>query len=128
VRRADITRLVEANPLSPELTDQDKILLVFAYLGPLALFSLVAGRKEFVKWHAKQGALLSLAIALVWIVARGLYLLVQGKLWALFATLFWGGTALTALGLCLLVLLCVVRALEGERFKIPVLGGLADAL
>jgi uncharacterized membrane protein len=119
---------VEANPLSPELTDQDKILLVFAYLGPLALFSLVAGRKEFVKWHAKQGALLSLAIALVWIVARGLYLLVQGKLWALFATLFWGGTALTALGLSLLVLLCVVRALEGERFKIPVLGGLADAL
>jgi uncharacterized membrane protein len=128
VSGADITRRVDVNPLSPELSDQDKILLVFAYLGPLALFSLVAGRKEFVKWHAKQGALLALSIALVWIVVRGLYLLVQGKLWALFGTLFWGGTALTALGLCVLLLLCIVRALEGERFKIPVLGGLADAL
>jgi len=27
-----------------------------------------------------------------------------------------------------LELLCVVRALDGERFKIPVLGDLADAL
>ena len=32
------------------------------------------------------------------------------------------------LGLVLVVFLCLVRALEGERFKVPLLGDLADAL
>lgn len=119
---------MDSKPLAQELSDQDKVLLVFAYLGPLALVSLVAARKEFVKWHAKQGAILAFTVAFVWIAARGLFLLVKGKLWELFGVLFWGGAALTALGLAVVVLLCLVRALEGERFKLPVLGDLADAL
>lgn len=114
--------------LTQELSDQDRLLLAFAYLGPLGLFSLVASRKEFVKWHAKQGVLLSLAVAAVWVVARGLYLLIRAKLWALLGALFGVGAALTAIGLLLLVFLCVVRALEGERFKVPLIGDLADAL
>jgi uncharacterized membrane protein len=119
---------MERRELATELTDQDRLLLVFSYLGPLALFSVLASRKEFVKWHAKQGALLAFTVAFAWIVSRGLYLLIQGKLWALLGILFWGGAALTGLGLAVLELLCVVRALDGERFKIPVLGDLADAL
>jgi uncharacterized membrane protein len=114
--------------LNQEIGDQDRLLLVFAYLGPLALFSLVASRKEFVKWHAKQGMLLSVAVAVVWIGARGVYLLFRGKLWPLFGGLLSVAAALTALGLFLVVFLCLVRALEGERFKVPLLGDLADAL
>src|SRR5215831_17867218 len=116
---------MDPKPLAQELTDQDRVLLLFAYLGPLFLVALLAGRKEFVKWHAKQGALLALAVAVTWVAARGIYLLVQGKLWSLLSTLFWGGAALTGVGLTVLSLLCVVRALEGERFKIPILGDLA---
>ena len=101
---------------------------MFAYLGPLALFSLVASRKEFVKWHAKQGVLLSCTVAVVWIAARGVYLLIRAKLWPLLGALFSAAAALTALGLFLVVFLCLVRALEGERFKVPLLGDLADAL
>lgn len=114
--------------LNPEIGDQDRLLLVFAYLGPLALFALVASRKEFVKWHAKQGVLLSCAVAVVWIAARGVYLLIRERLWPLFGALFSTAAALTALGLLLVVFLCLVRALEGERFKVPLLGDLADAL
>ena len=114
--------------LNQEIGDQDRLLLVFAYLGPLALFALVASRKEFVKWHAKQGVLLSCSVALLWIAARGVYLLIRPKLWALFGALFSAAAALTALGLVLVVFLCLVRALEGERFKVPLLGDLADAL
>ena len=114
--------------LNQEIGDQDRLLLVFAYLGPLALLSLVAGRKEFVKWHAKQGMLLSVAVAAVWIAARGVYLLFRGRLWPLFGGLLSVAAALTALGIVLLVFLCLVRALEGERFKVPLLGDLADAL
>jgi uncharacterized membrane protein len=35
---------------------------------------------------------------------------------------------LSIITLLLLVFLCLVRALEGERFKVPLLGDLADAL
>ena len=111
-----------------DLTDQDRILLVFAYLGPLALFALAAARREFVKWHAKQGVLLSLVVAGLWIVARGIYLLIRAKLWALLGALFAGAAALTGLGVVLVVFLCIVRALEGERFKVPLVGDLADEL
>ena len=121
-------RRVDDRPLTQEIGDQDRLLLVFAYLGPLALFSLVASKKEFVKWHAKQGVLLSVAVAALWVVARGIYLLLRAKLWALFGALFTLAAALTALGLFLLVFLCLVRALEGERFKVPLLGDLADVL
>jgi uncharacterized membrane protein len=119
---------MDEQQLRQEIGDQDRILLVFAYLGPLALFALVAGRKEFVKWHAKQGVLLSSFVAALWIVARGIYLLLRPKLWPLFSALFGAAAAMTALGLLLLVFLCLVRALEGERFKVPLLGDLADAL
>ncbi len=114
--------------LTQEIGDQDRLLLVFAYLGPLALLSLVASRKEFVKWHAKQGVLLSVAVAAVWLMARGVYLLFGGRLWPLFGGLLTTAAALVALGVVLLVFLCLVRALEGERFKVPLLGDLADAL
>ena len=114
--------------LNQEIGDQDRLLLVFAYLGPLALVSLVASRKEFVKWHAKQGVLLSCSVALLWIAARGVYLLIRAKLWPLLGALFSAAAALTALGLVIVVFLCLVRALEGERFKVPLLGDLADAL
>ena len=119
---------MEQGHLTQELTDQDRLLLVFAYLGPLGLFSLVAGRKEFVKWHAKQGVLLSLIVAGLWIVTRGIYLLIRAKLWALLGALFEGVAALTGLGVVLVVFLCIVRALEGERFKVPLIGDLADEL
>src|SRR4029079_12798200 len=82
---------VNSEPIAQELTDQDRVLLVFAYLGPLSLLPLIAARREFVKWHAKQGALLALVIAAAWIAARGLYLLVRAKMWALLGVLF--GTA-----------------------------------
>jgi uncharacterized membrane protein len=119
---------VESEPLAQELSDQDRVLLVFAYLGPLALLSLIAARRELVKWHAKQGALLALVTSMLWLLARGLYLLIRPSLWPWLGVLFGTLAGLTALGLGLLLLFCIVRALEGERFKIPLLGDLVDSM
>lgn len=117
---------MDAPTLSPELTDQDRVLLVFGYLGPLALFSLVASRKEFVKWHAKQGILLSAAAVVLYLLLKGVHLVLKHILWPVVAELFWIAAGMVFVGICLLLVLCVVRALEGERFKVPMLGELAD--
>ena len=117
---------MEGQDLAPELTDQDRILLLFDYLGPLALFSLLASRREFVKWHAKQGLVLSVTVVALYIIARTIHILMLKILWPVFGDLFWAVVGLLLLGIFLLILLCIVRALEGERFKIPMLGDLAD--
>ena len=117
---------MEGQDLAPELTDQDRVLLLFDYLGPLALFSLLASRREFVKWHAKQGLVLSVTVVALYIIARTIHILMLKILWPVFGDLFWAAVGLLVLGILLLILLCIVRALEGERFKIPMLGDLAD--
>ncbi len=119
---------METQEVGPELTDQDKVLLVFGYLGPLALVSLVASRREFVKWHAKQGLLLSASVVSVYLLMKILHLVLQKVFWPVFGELFWALAALVWLGIFVVFLVCLVRALDGERFKIPLLGDLADLL
>lgn len=119
---------METDHLAQELSDQDRVLLVFGYLGPLALASLVASRREFVKWHAKQGLILSASFVTVYLVLRPIHLLVERYLWSFLGELFFAAASLVVLGGLILMLLCIVRGLEGERFKIPMLGDLADRL
>lgn len=117
---------MEVQDPSTELTDQDRVLLVFDYLGPLAIFSLVASRRELVKWHAKQGLILFATALALYVLARPFYLLLKRYAWYFVGDLFWAAVGLVGVGVLLLAFMCVVRALEGERFRIPLLGDLAD--
>ena len=119
---------MEQDTAAVELTDQDRILLMFGYLGPLALVALVASRREFVKWHARQGLLLSAFLVALYVVLKPLHLVLRRNLWPVVGELFWAMVGLVAVGLGVLVLFCIVRALEGERFKVPLLGDLADRI
>jgi uncharacterized membrane protein len=119
---------MEASALDTELTDQDRVLLVFGYLGPLSLVSLVASRREFVKWHAKQGLVLTAALAVAYPVLRFVHFVLDHYLLAVFAEMFRAGVWLVVIGVFMTMLVCIVRALEGERFRVPVLGELADRL
>jgi len=119
---------MESEPLGQELSDQDRVLLVFGYLGPLALVSLLASRREFVKWHAKQGLILSSAWILLYLVMRYLNLLLDTGAWVPLGELAWVMGWLIVFGMLLAALVCIIRGLEGERFKIPLLGDLADRL
>lgn len=112
--------------LAPELSDQDRLLLVFDYFGPLALFSLVASRREFVKWHAKQGIVVSATLVVLYLVMKAVHILLERIAWKVVAELYWVAVAITGVGAGMLVLLCIVRALDGERFKVPLLGDVAD--
>jgi len=122
---------MEEERLGQELTDQDRVLLVFGYLGPLALVALIASRREFVKWHAKQGLALSLSWLLIYPVLRYLHLRLES--WSGFfstavAEVFWAMSWLVVMGVLIAGLVCIIRGLEGERFKIPILGAVADRL
>ena len=119
---------MEEEPLDQELNDQEKVLLVFGYLGPLALVSLVASRREFVKWHAKQGLVLWVAVAALYPVVRLVQYVLDRFFWEIFGEIFRAGVWLSMLGVLVALLVCVIRGLEGERFKLPLLGEAADRL
>lgn len=119
---------MEQEDLSVELSDQDRILLVFCYLGPLAIFAYIATRREFVKWHARQGTMLFAVVAALYVPAKAFHKIANRYFWGWVGELFWGCVWLIALGILLTMLLSIFRALEGERFKIPMLGDWADRI
>ena len=129
VRGVYNTLAMPTDELSTELTDQDRLLLVLGYLGPLAIFSLLATRRQFVKWHARQGLVLSAAVAALYLaILRPLYLVIRRFVSPLLGELFWTVIGLVLLGAIVTMALCIARALEGERFKIPMLGDLVDRM
>jgi uncharacterized membrane protein len=119
--------MVTENPDQP-LSDQDRVLVVFGYLGPLALVSLLASRREFVKWHAKQGLVLAATLVVVYPVLRFMHFLLDRWFWAVFGELFWIGVWMIVAGIVAALLVCIVGALVGALFTLPLLGYLADRL
>jgi uncharacterized membrane protein len=120
---------MEQEHLTVELSDQDRILLVFGYMGPLAIFALIATRREFVKWHARQGLVLFMSLVALFVILRPIHSIINHyNWWYWIGELFWGCVWLVALGAALVTLLCILRGMEGERFKIPMIGDLADRI
>ena len=119
---------MDSDTLDQELTDQDRILLVFGYLGPLSLVSLVASRREFVKWHAKQGLVLSATLVVVYPILKFVHYILDKWFWEGFGELYWIAVWMILVGIVVMMLVCIIRGLEGERFRLPMLGELADRL
>src|SRR5262244_4631576 len=88
--------------------DQDKIMLVLAYLGVLALIPLLTVKDSaFVRWHAKNGLTLDVVVVVAFIVLQ--FLPVIG--WFLGCVGFVGLIAVTVIA--------ISKALRGERWRIP---------
>jgi len=119
---------MSSDQLDQSLSDQDRVLLVFGYLGPLALVSLIASRREFVKWHAKQGLALAAFFVVSYTILSAIHSFLDAYFWAIFGELFRMALWLMVTGGVVALLVCIVRGLEGERFKLPLLGELADRL
>jgi uncharacterized membrane protein len=94
--------------------EQDKIQLVLAYLGCLALIPLLTVTdSDFVKWHAKQGLTLGLISFVVLSVFSFL-----GPL-ALF-------NCLLGPGVLLLCIYAISKSLHGVRWRIPLVADLSE--
>ena len=90
-----------------------------------AVFFAIETESRFVKFHAMQSMLASVAAIVIWIVYMVLasilvYIPVLGWLVML---LLWAGLALGMLGLWLF---CMFKAFQGERFKLPYIGEVAE--
>jgi len=107
------------------LTDQDRILLVLAYLGILALVPYLTARKEFILWHARQGLLL-FGVSLVSLFGMILVNVVLWQLHWVLGVLFLVLLITSAFGVLALVVACILRAFEGEIWRVPFLGDFVD--
>jgi uncharacterized membrane protein len=109
------------------LSDEDRVLVVFSYMGPLAIVAFLAARREYVRWHARQGLVFFMLAFAVILVLSALEALAGSIHWFLGQTT---GMFASVVYLCLfgLALLCIIKALKGERWRLPFLRELADRL
>jgi uncharacterized membrane protein len=116
----------DESPVRPEdLDEEDKVMLVFSYLWVLALVPFMVTRREYVRWHAKQGLILC-GVACVVFFAVIFVGAVLATVTRVFAWLFAFGLLNLVFLYMALALVCMVKALRGERWAIPFLGDLIE--
>jgi len=107
---------------------------VFGWVSGL-IFFLMEKDSKLVRFHAMQSILFCVVIAVLgialWVVTF-LFLLVgamlpdiMGSLLALLATLIW---LVFSVALLIAWILCLVRAYQGQFFKLPVIGNMAEKI
>ncbi len=104
------------------------IMLVLSYLGLLALIPLLTKKDDSeVQWHAKNGLALFGAWVVLWIISFVLGIVLRGVL----APLGCGITAIECvivIGLLIVDIIAMVKAINGQRMRIPVLTDLAEKM
>jgi fumarate reductase subunit D len=94
--------------------EQDKVMLILSYLGILSLIPLLTVKdSEYVKWHAKQGLTLSLGAFVVMLVLA--FVPIVGLV-----------NCLLAPGTLVVAIMSILKALKGERWRIPVIADLSE--
>ena len=104
------------------IRENDKIMLVLAYLGIFALIPLLTVKdSDYVKWHAKQG--------LVFGVGGGIALTIIATILGFIPVLGWFASCFGYLGFVGFNLyVMIAKALKGERYRIPLFADIADKL
>lgn len=97
------------------------IMLVLAYLGPLALIPLLIEKEDReVQWHAKHG----LVIFVMWLIV-GIALAILGHI-PFLGCLAIAAIPLQSLAAIILAIVCIIKATNGQRFLIPGISQYAD--
>ena len=117
----------EAQVTPDDLNEEDKVMLVFSYLWVLAIVPFLVTRREFVRWHAKQGLILCGVACLVFlgVIFVGAVL---ATITRVFAWLFAFGLINLLLLYGAVAIVCIIKAMRGERWVIPFLGDLIEKI
>lgn len=113
---------IQSVPTRETVREDYKIHLMLSYVGnifglPLALIPLLTVKDdEFIKWHAKQALVLFGLVMAVVLISLPLMAVIVGFCTAPVAGI--AGLVLSVMGL--------IKSLNGERWRIPVVADLAD--
>jgi fumarate reductase subunit D len=98
------------------------VMLVLSYLGLLALIPLLVEKEDReVQWHAKNGLVLFVAYIAAWFIIH----FAGAVIHFLACAGCFAGSILAVIYL-VVIILSIVKALNGERFLIPGLSQFAD--
>ncbi len=113
--------MTESNPVG--LTDNAAGALAYVTIAPAIVFLVMPpyNTSSYVRFHAWQSIFLNIAVIIFYIALS--FLAVFSVMFGMFFFLML--TRLIWLAWFLIWVLCVVKAVNGERFKLPVIGDLA---
>ncbi len=98
---------------APAAADNTTLMGVLAYIGPLVIIPyLTAKDNPFVKFHIKQGLVLLVAEAILWVLGSMVYML-------------WMVLQFVNLGLFILAILGIVNVIQKKEAEVPLLGQFA---
>jgi uncharacterized membrane protein len=103
----------EQKPIKPAGGQDSNLMAALSYVWVLSVVMLVIKKDdEFVKFHAKQGTVLFVASVISWILALIVWIL--GPI----------------LGIVILIgcIIGFIKAISGEKYKLPVVGDLAEKI
>lgn len=119
---ADLQNL-SGGGLPGPVREQDKIMLVLAYLGPLALIPLLTVKdSEFVTFHARQG-LAFMVFSIAYGIAMGVIAMIPVIGWIVGCL-----GSIASFGFLVFAIFLIVKAVGGERYRVPLIGDIADRL
>lgn len=113
---AQPTQPAPAQPAPAAKASDDNLMAALSYVSVLAVVMLLVKKdSDYVKFHAKQGVVLFAGEVIYWFVSY--------FTWFLFF-IWW------IVGLVLLIVSIIgfIKALSGERYRIPVVADLADKI
>lgn len=100
------------------------VMFVLSYCWWLCLIPLLTKKDDAeVQWHAKNGTVFSAAITVVW-----LFFWILGRFFPLFTCLISIVPCVIWLGYLVITILGIVQALQGKRFRVPVLSDFAEKI
>jgi uncharacterized membrane protein len=115
-----------ATPATSGLSDNAAGAIAYLTVIPAIIFLLIEpfNKNSFVKFHSLQCIFLCLT-AIVVDIAFGILLAIVGMMFplAFLGVFLWPLLALFWLGV---VILCIVNAYQGKRFKLPIIGPFAE--
>ena len=110
------------------------IAYVFGWVSGLVFF-LIEKDSKLVRFHAMQSILFCVLVAVLgialWVVTFLFFLVgamlpdIMGSLLALLGTFIW---LIFSVALLIAWILCLVRAYQGQFFKLPVIGNMAEKI
>ena len=124
-KKTEVEKAPDAPKADANEIEEGKTFAAIGYLGILFLVPLLAAKdNKFAQFHAKQGIVLFIAFIICAIIASILFII------PIIGTFLLGPVAflIVFIGGAILAIMGIVKALQGEYWKMPILGGWAEQL